>query len=76
MVRSVWFSGVGEMANKSEWIVVHFDNECECTDKLKVEGGWLYRVEIWDATNQIWDATNQSVLALTFVPDAEKVPDA
>lgn len=44
------------------------DGGSRTTSRLKVEGGWLYRVE---ANVIVSERSRQFVAALQFVPDAE-----
>jgi len=39
------------------------------TERLRVDGGWLYRVEVFGPVSE---DMNQRSLALTFVPDRPK----
>lgn len=44
------------------WEIVHHRGSSECTERLRIPGGFLYRT-------QIWSKADGTALALTFVPD-------
>lgn len=44
------------------WEMVHHNGAVETTDRLRVQGGWLYRT-------RMWTSSEGTCLALTFAPD-------
>lgn len=46
----------------SDWEIVHHKGSAECTERLRVPGGWLWRT-------RLWDRTDGTCVGLTFQPD-------
>lgn len=53
-----------EWRARNAWNTVHKGGSQDHTDRLKIDGGWLYRT-------RLWSKNNGASVALTFVPDKE-----
>lgn len=53
----------------SGWEIVHHMGSGERTDRLRIDGGWLYRT-------RTWSKNDGPALALTFVPDVGPIVGA
>ena len=53
----------------NDWVIVDHRGANECTECMRVKGGWLYRTRVRD------NYRNESV-AMAFVPDTDEKKDA